>query len=144
MSLTVLVMIVVVGIVTAVAAVHFTGGSVKAKLAGPDQVGARFAEDFPGEEIATIRITENAETAFLDLAVGRTGIVQSFGDKFLTRIVSSQDVARVERTGNAGVSILFHDFTWGGGDFRFADAEAAEAVFGALGGTRPAIVREAV
>ena len=47
MSLPVLVALVVVGIALSVLAVHFTGGSKIATLAGADQALSRFADDFP-------------------------------------------------------------------------------------------------
>jgi hypothetical protein len=132
MSLPLLVAMVVIGITAAVAAVHLTGGSVKARLAGADHARSRFAEDFPDENPLAVRITSNAETAFLDLEGGRTGVVQVFGDKFLTRIVSPKDIARIDVLRPAGLSIRLRDFTWGGGEFLFAEGEAANAVFRAL------------
>ena len=45
---------VVIGIAVAVAAVHFTGGSTRAKLAVPEQALDRFREDFPDEKIAAV------------------------------------------------------------------------------------------
>lgn len=132
MSLPILVAMVVIGITAAVLAVHLTGGSAKARLAGPDQARNRFADDFPDEAVSAIRITSDAETAFLELEGRQMGIVQVFGDKFLTRIVSPKDIARIDARRPAGISIRLHDFTWGGGEFRFADDETANTVFQAL------------
>lgn len=132
MSLPILVAMVVIGITAAVLAVHLTGGSVKARLAGPDQARNRFAEDSPDEPVLAVRLTSDAETAFLELGDERMGIVQVFGDKFLTRIVSHKDVARIDAPGPAVVSIRLRDFTWGGGEFSFDDEETASAVMRAL------------
>jgi hypothetical protein len=132
MSLPILVAMVVIGITAAVLAVHLTGGSAKARLAGADQARNRFAEDFPDEEVLAVRLTSDAETAFLQLRDERMGIVQVFGDKFLTRIVTPKDIARISSSGQAVVSIGLHDFTWGGGEFRFADEDAANAVMRVL------------
>lgn len=132
MSLPILVAMVVIGITAAVLAVHLTGGSAKARLAGPDQARRRFAEDFPDEKVLAVRLTSDDETAFLELGNERLGIVQVFGDKFLTRIVSPKDVARIDAPGPAVVSIRLRDFTWGGGEFRFDDEDAASAVVLAL------------
>lgn len=132
MSLPILVAMVVIGITAAVLAVHLTGGSAKARLAGPDQAQNRFAEDFPDEEVLAVRLTSDAETAFLQLRDERMGIVQVFGDKFLTRIATPKDIARIEAPGQTVISIGFSDFTWGGGEFRFADEDAAGAVMRAL------------
>jgi hypothetical protein len=136
MSLPILVAMVVVGITAAVLAVHLTGGSVKARLAGPDQARGRFAEDFPDEAVSAVHITSDAGTAFLELAQGRVGIVQVLGDKFLTRIVAPKDIARINGAGST-VSIDLNDFTWGGGIFSFADEAIAGAVLRALDTRQP-------
>ncbi|GLS28478.1 hypothetical protein SAMN04488498_10115 [Mesorhizobium albiziae] len=133
MSLPILVAMVVVGITAAVLAVHLTGGSAKARLVEPDQARGRFAEDFPDEAVLAVHITSDAETAFLELAGGRIGIVQVLGDKFLTRIVAPKDIAHIDGAAGATVSISLSDFTWGGGIFRFPDEAAAGAVLRALG-----------
>lgn len=132
MSLPILVAMVVIGITVAVLAVHLTGGSVKARLAGTDQARSRFAEDFPDEEVLAVRLTGDAETAFLELRDERLGIVQVFGDKFLTRIVSHRDIGHIDAPGPAVVSIGLRDFTWGGGEFSFDEEETASAVMRAL------------
>ncbi|CCV07398.1 conserved exported hypothetical protein [Mesorhizobium metallidurans STM 2683] len=59
MSLPVLVALVVFGIALSVAAVHFTGGTRTATLAGADQALRRFAQDFPDEAAAAIRLTKD-------------------------------------------------------------------------------------
>ncbi|WP_352581547.1 hypothetical protein [Mesorhizobium sp. M0088] len=111
---------------------HFTGGSKTATLADADQAMSRFAEDFP-EEIATVvRLTADAKTAFLDIGRGRFGIVHSIGDCFLTRIVTSRDVAVLNAEDANTVSFRLADFTWKGGRFRFASAVDAQGLLEAL------------
>lgn len=131
MSLPVLVAIVVVGIALCVVAVHFTGGSRPATLEAVEDAAHRFGEDFPDEAIRVIRLTSDKRTAFLELDGDRMGIVQAIGDRFLTRIITPQDIsaATVER---GVVAIRFRDFTWSGGRFAFADADAAGQVLQAL------------
>jgi hypothetical protein len=133
MSLPVLVVLVVFGIALSVAAVHFTGGSKTATLAGTDQARSRFAEDYPDEVAATLRLTADAKTAFLDLGSGRIGIVHSIGDCFLTRIVTPADVAVSNSDEANTILVQLADFTWKGGRFRFADAGDAQALLNALG-----------
>lgn len=133
MSLPILVALVVMGISIAVAAVHFTGGSVKARLTDSEQARIRFWEDFPDEEIAEVHLTRNAAAAILELDGSRLGIVQRFGDKFLTRIVSAKDVAYIGMLREGTVLLKFHDFTWGGGEFRFAQEETPRIVRNVLG-----------
>ncbi|MBB6410866.1 hypothetical protein [Mesorhizobium sangaii] len=132
MSLPLLVAIVALGIALSVAAVHFTGGSKSATLAGADQALSRFAEDFPDEVATTVRLTADAGTAFLDLGRGRTGIVHSIGDCFLTRIVSSGDVMALAAGDANTVSFRLADFTWRGGRFHFASAIDAQGLLKAL------------
>lgn len=131
MSLPVLVVLVVFGIALSVAAVHFTGGTITATLAGADQAVARFAEDFPDERPQAVWLTADRHSAFLELGRQRCAIVQSIGDCFLTRIVAPHDVSALAREGNA-VSFRLNDFTWKGGKFAFADETGAQAVAAAL------------
>ncbi|RAZ89107.1 hypothetical protein DPM33_19270 [Mesorhizobium hawassense] len=133
MSLPVLVVLVVFGIALSVAAVHFTGGTTNATLAGTGQALARFAEDFPDEKPGSVRLTADNHAAFLELGPQRLGIVQSIGDCFLTRIVTPSDILALAREGNE-VSVRLHDFTWKGGRFVFADEADALAVAAALQG----------
>ncbi|UDL90070.1 hypothetical protein LGH82_01290 [Mesorhizobium sp. PAMC28654] len=143
MSLPVLVAIVAFGIALSVAAVHFTGGSRTAMLVDADQALRRFAEDFPDEVIATVRLTADARTAFLDLGRGRTGIVHGVGDCFLTRIVASGDVTALNAIDPRSISLRLADFTWKGGQFVFSDADDAGAVMAALKPQAPSQIREA-
>lgn len=132
MSLPVLVVLVVFGIALSVAAVHFTGGSRTAMLAGADQALSRFAEDFPDEVAAKVQLTADARTAFLDIGHGRIGIVHSVGDCFLTRIVTAADVSVSNSDETNTILVRLTDFTWKGGSFRFARAGDAQALLNAL------------
>ena len=132
MSLSVLVALVVIGIALSVAAVHFTGGTTTATLAGADQALQRFAEDFPDERAAAVRLTADRRTAFLELDCGRTGIVHSIGDCFLTRIVTAPDILTLDVDDAGTISLRLADFTWKGGRFAFADSADAKAVAAAL------------
>jgi hypothetical protein len=132
-SLPLLVIIVTVGIAATVIAVHLTGGSRRAKLSDIDQALSAFAADFPDLKVGNSVMTENGESAFLTLADGRTGIVQSFGDGFFTRVVSPTDIAEIRLREPAIMSIRFKDFTWTGGHFVFADPATAKATAARLG-----------
>ncbi|MFN3549866.1 MAG: hypothetical protein ACK4U0_20460 [Mesorhizobium sp.] len=132
MSLPVLVVLVVVGIAAIVLAVHLTGGTRDASLADEAEARERFAVDHPREHPTAVRLTMAGEAAFLELDRGRTGIVRSFGDRFLTRIVTSADIERVDRSAPDQVAIAFRDFTWRGGRFAFASAEDAGRIAGRL------------
>ncbi len=135
MSLPILVAMVAIGITLTVAAVHFTGGGRRATIADAAQAGRIFGTDFPDEAIGAVTITADRLAAFLGLRGGRTGIVQTFGDGFLTRIVSPHDVAAIEQCGSTAVLLRLRDFTWSGGRFVFADDATAVMIAAAL---RPA------
>ncbi|RRI02386.1 hypothetical protein EH240_12855 [Mesorhizobium tamadayense] len=96
----VLVVLVAFGIALSVAAVHFTGGTTTATLAGAHQASARFAEDFPDEKPGAVRLTSDRHAAFLELGPQRCGIFISIGACFLTRIVTPRDVLALAREGN--------------------------------------------
>ncbi|MBZ9738306.1 MULTISPECIES: hypothetical protein [unclassified Mesorhizobium] len=132
MSLPVLVAIVVLGIALSVAAVHFTGGSRKARLADAAQARERFAQDYPDEEVTAVRLTSDGQAAFLELGRGRLGIVQVIGDCFLTRVVAPGDVAALTSDAANAITLRLADFTWKGGRFTFADAGDAKAVLARL------------
>ncbi|WP_352628027.1 hypothetical protein [Mesorhizobium sp. M0496] len=138
-----MVAIVALGIALSVAAVHLTGGSKTATLAGADQAMSRFAEDFPDEKVTLVRLTADARTAFLDIGLGRIGIVHSVGDCFLTRIVTPEDVAVLNFGDVNTVSFRLADFTWKGGCFRFASAADAQGLLKALQPQHPSSAREA-
>ena len=140
MSLPILVVIVVVGIAAVVAAVHLSGGSARASLSGASQALQRFATDYPEVAAKAVFLTEDASSALLLLDDGTVGIVSSIGDKYLTRVVTRADIAALGAPDDRTVSLQLHDFTWKGGDFRFAGSEAADAVMAALSGTSGATV----
>ncbi len=132
LSLPILVAVVAIGIALTVAAVHFSGGSKTAVITGTDHARQIFFADFPDERSGEVTVTADAKSAFLTLGGGRTGIVQSFGGGFFTRIVSAGDVAALSLREPGIVSIRFHDFTWTGGHFRFTDMGTARKVAAVL------------
>lgn len=121
MSLPVLVALVAGGIGFIVLVIHLAGGTRNARLEGVEAALARFAEDFPEENASRVVLADRGAGAFLALDGGRTGIVQSFGDRFLTRIHRPGE-DRVERVGDAGMTIATGEFAWTGGKYVFADA----------------------
>jgi hypothetical protein len=143
MSLPVLVALVVIGIALSVLAVHFTGGSKIATLAGPHQALSRFADDFPDEKAAAVRLTADSRTAFLDLGPARIGIVHSVGDCFLTRIVTPHDVLALDVDEAGAIALRLADFTWKGGRFAFTDKADAKAVAAVLAPHNPSLAKEA-
>ncbi|RIK86898.1 MAG: hypothetical protein DCC69_06290 [Hyphomicrobiales bacterium] len=128
MSLTLLVVMVVVGVAGVVVAVHLTGGSVRARLADADAARSRFAVDFPDLDIARVHLTADGDAAFLALGDGRVGIVKAVGDRFLTRAVAGADLSGAPRATDSTLVLRLRDFTWPGGVFTFAGPDEARAV----------------
>jgi hypothetical protein len=128
MGLPVLVVLVVVGITAIVLAVHLTGGSRNVALADEAAARARFGLDHPREQPTVLCLTRTGDAAFLELGTGRTGIVQSIGGHFLTRIVSSSDMVRVDRPSPDVLAVACRDYTWRGGRFDFVSAEDARRI----------------
>lgn len=134
MSLPLLVAMVVVGIAAIVVAVHLTGGTRRAVLADEEAARARFAVDYPRERVGDVVLSNVRETAFLGLEGGRTGIVQSLGGHFLTRIVRPGEVARLEQPSETTLRLRLRDITWPGGSFDFASAAEARRIAGRFAG----------
>lgn len=134
MSLPVLVALVVIGITVGVLAVHFTGGSKVSAIRDSAHARELFALDFPDESTGDATLTSDHHSAFMSLPGGRVAIVQSFGDGFFTRTVTSGDIASIKLREPATISIRFKDFTWTGGHFHFDQADTARAIGALLGG----------
>ena len=132
MSLTLLVVMVVVGIGAIVIAVHLTGGTQTATLDDAEAAKRRFAADFADLAIRDVWLTADRHAAILALEDGRAGIVSALGDRFLTRIVGSGDAAPVAN--GTTVSLGIDDFTWRGGTFTFASEREARAIAALLNG----------
>ena len=137
MSLPLLGVMVVAGISAIIFAIHLTGGTRRRRLAGSEEAIARFREDFAEEPVTTVHLTASGDAAFLELTAGRTGLVQSFGDRLLTRIVSPADVIACRRIGDSTVSLRLADFTLSGGIYAFGGADDADAVASRLGVAAP-------
>lgn len=132
MSLPILLIAVVIGISIIVAAIHFSGGSKAVTIASTEQAVARFQDDYPEQPIGAVWLTVAADAAFLELSNGGTGVVQAFGDRFVTRSLAPRDIAACSRVAATGVSLRITDFTFPGGEFVFSDAATADAIVAQL------------
>lgn len=133
MSLPILVALVVGGISLIVLAIHLTGGTRNAALQTAAEAVARFTADFPEEIVSRAVIAGDGLSAFLELTGGRTGIVQSVGDRFLTRIEAPGDVV-VEKTAGSGLRLRTHEFSWAGGIYDFDSAVTRDEIARRLSG----------
>ena len=133
MSLTLLVIMVVVGIGAIVIAVHLTGGTRTATLDDAEAAKNRFAADFADTAVRDVWLTADRHAAVLALEDGRAGVVSALGDRFLTRIVGKGDAKAV--ADGPTVSLGIDDFTWRGGPFTFASEREAQSAAALLNGS---------
>lgn len=120
-------LLVVGGICLIVYLVHASGGSRKAILTNEQAAIDRFAEDYPEMIPANVYLTNGGTAAFLDLQNRSVGLVQSFGDCFLTRVITSADVPKISANENR-LKLEFADFTFKQGTYDFAQVNALETV----------------
>lgn len=111
MPLEILAIMVVAGLSLVIAAVHFSGLSHVARFDGDDQAINRFNEDYPDEKVCSVFIAAGNKTAFLELADGRTGLVQAVGDRFLTRVINRAAVAEAKADRNGWFYLRLNDFS---------------------------------
>jgi len=111
MPLEILGPLVVVGIALVVVIVHYSGISRTSGLDHEKQVLRVFNADYPGHNVVECVISTDRSSAFLLSGGKEIGLVESMGDKFITRLLEVGDIKRVERIGERGVNIRFADFT---------------------------------
>lgn len=133
MSLAILVPMVVVGVSLVIAAVHFSGLSRPARIGGDEAVRARYALDYPLDTVSSVEITADRRAAFLALRDSAAGIVECFGDRYVTERVTSGDLATVARQG-VELELKSRDITWSGGMYVFDDEKQAARVAALLAG----------
>ncbi|PWW04186.1 hypothetical protein DFR52_101878 [Hoeflea marina] len=128
MSLGLLVMVVVLGIGLVVAAVHYSGGSLARDDRDPGTAILEFGRAYPTEAIRSVILTETGDAAFLRLADGRTGFLQTMGKHYVARIIDPAYVTAKPLDRGHGMTIMFRESTLKGGDYRFRSAKDAAEV----------------
>lgn len=119
MTLEILALMVVAGVAAVVAAVRFSGLSRPSRIADLEHAKSIFAEFFPDEAVLDHLIARDAMAVFLRLEHDRTGLVSSFGSRYVCRIFAPGE-ARVVRLEEGGlISLRFPDFGFPRGDYRF-------------------------
>ncbi len=138
MSLAILVPLVVLGVTLIVATVHFSGLSRMAKVPNSvEELAALFAFDYPQERVSGASVDRAKRAAFLMLESGRTGVIQAFGDRYVTRLLTPDDLASVAAS-EASLMLTSRDFTWSGGSFTMENATTAENLAARLSAQRQA------
>jgi hypothetical protein len=120
-------LLVIGGISLIVYLVHAAGGSRKARLDNTQVALDRFAEDYPDMKPVGIYLTTDGSAAFLDLQNRSVGLVQGFGDCFLTRVITATDVSKMNAQ-DLRIKLDFSDFTFKGGTYDFAQASTQQSV----------------
>jgi hypothetical protein len=115
------------GISLIVYLVHAAGGSRRAKLVNIQAALDRFAEDYPDMKPVGVYLTKDGSAAFLDLQNHTVGLVQAFGDCFLTRVIAATDVLKMSGQ-DLRIKLDFSDFTFKGGMYDFAQASTQQSV----------------
>lgn len=151
-SLPVLIVMIIAGILTIVLAVHYTGGSKQGVLTGDGDVLARFRQDYPYNPAGKIYYTQDRHSAFFALPermatisnnqpkaneqknIPATGLIHAVGAKFLTRILTPNDIQTISKQGDTGLRLHMHDFTWPEADFIFTDKESRDHIYNRLTG----------
>lgn len=133
MSLAILVPLVIVGVSLVIATIHLSGLSKRARIEDDAAARTRYAFDYPLDDVALVDLTSDGRAAFLTLADGAIGIVQCFGDRYVTERLVADGSVRVDVRDGA-LAIAGPDMTWAGGIYRFGDAETAKRLAARISG----------
>jgi hypothetical protein len=128
MPLELLAGMVVVGLALVIGAVHFSGLSKTARIAGTDAAINRFLMDFPDEKPGEAVLSADGKDAFIALKGNRVGMVHAIGDRYLTRILRAGTVHSVSASGDGVLELRLADFTLPRERARFATAGEASRV----------------
>jgi hypothetical protein len=115
------------GISLIVYLVHAAGGSQKAKLVNIQAALDRFADDYPDIKPVGGYLTSDGTAAFLELPDRSLGLVQAFGDRFLTRVITATDVLKVSAQ-DLRIRLEFSDFSFKSGTYDFAQKSTHQSV----------------
>ena len=106
MPLDILVILVVVGISGVVLLTWWLGWSKPAVLSSTEVAKTEFLRDYPGLDIGDVVLTSDGAAALLQLSDHATGLIFSFGDKFVARQLTAQIVRAIDvQTGPAETAI---------------------------------------
>ena len=128
MSLGVLIVVVAIGVMLVIGAVHYTGGSREKDATDPGEALIEFAQAYPGEAVRAVAMTMDGKACFLRLADGKAGFLQAMGRHYVARLILPGSVAVEALEDQPGLRIHFHDSTLKGGDYVFKSTEEAAEV----------------
>lgn len=121
MPLEIFALITPLGIALIVLIIRYSGLSKTARLKGSKNAIEIFHRDFAGENVCDVTIiTSDQSAAFIEMENSvQLGFVEAIGDRFITRLLGSNDIASFEQYSENGLSVMFHDFTHPKGQYEF-------------------------
>lgn len=120
-------LLVVGGVSLIVYLVHAAGGSRKAVLTDSNAAIVRFAEDYPDDAPSIVHLTKGNASAFLALPDKTVGLVHPVGDRYLTRILTAQDIISVNANAER-LTLKIADFSFSGGTYEFVTQAERQSV----------------
>ena len=113
MPLEILATIVPIGIIVVVLVVRYSGLSKSANLLNGADACNIFLKDFPGLPVSqNVILTKNHEAAFIKIDDFRAlGLVEAIGDRYITRIFKSNDIASFDQPDPLALTIRYNEFT---------------------------------
>jgi len=121
MPLEIFALITPLGIALIVLIIRYSGLSKTARIKGGKEAIEIFHQDFAGERVSDIStISADQSAAFIELEnPAHLGLVEAIGDRFITRLLGSKDIASIKQYDENSLSIRFHDFTHPKGQYKF-------------------------
>ncbi|MCF6321803.1 MAG: hypothetical protein L3J32_08570 [Rhizobiaceae bacterium] len=123
MPLELFAILVPLGIALIVLVVHYSGLSKKALLRDGAHAIDLLLEDYGAEKSTGSSIlTIDNRAAFIELESGdRLGLVETMGDRFVTRILNHNDLGEYAFNNDNILSVKYHDFTHPAGTYKFGN-----------------------
>jgi len=130
MPLEIFALITPLGIALVVLIVRYSGLSKTARLKDRKNAIDLFRRDFAGENPSeNVIISSDHNAAFVAMnGSNKLGLVEATGDRFITRLLDSKDIASFEHYGNNSLSIGFRDFTHPVGRYEFNNQQELSTV----------------
>lgn len=121
MPLEMFAIIVPLGIALIVLVVKYSGLSKVARLGSTADALAVFENDFGGEKHkGKVLLAADNRAAFIQMETpDKLGLVEAFGDRFISRLLSGADVKSITSDGESSLRIKFIDFTHPSGCYFF-------------------------
>ena len=125
MPLTILVPMILLGLAMVAIAMRLLGLSKSASISAISDAIRLLQTDYPQAVVEEAILASDGRAAILKLEDGTTGLVEAMGDRFVTRILSVDDVQAVQRVDDCSLMLRLADFTLPVVPLKFAEPKAA-------------------